>query len=347
MESFEGLALAALHSAAGARFEPRDGPPRLANYGEAPSEYRAMREDAGLVDLHDRGALEVTGATRQKFLHGLLSNEVASLQPGEGRAAALLAPKGGVLALLRVLADPRAVRLETSLGRLNVVMRWLEHHRVAAPVRLAVRPTAILAVLGPRAAGYLEATGARLPPEVTGAHLDTEVAGRPVRLVRAEDLPLPGLVLHLEPADASSVWSALLGAGARPVGRDALDAARIEALRPWYDEDLDETVLLHETGLLGELHSPGKGCYVGQENVARLEGRGGHVSRALRGLRLSAAVPAGAPIRAEGRTVGRLTSSAVSPRLGPIGMGLVHRSQFAPGSILQVETATATVVDRF
>jgi folate-binding protein YgfZ len=143
------------------------------------------------------------------------------------------------------------------------------------------------------------------------------------------------------------VWTALRQAGARPIGRDALDALRVEALRPWYGEDLDEATLLHETGLLHELHSPAKGCYVGQEVVARLEGRGGNVNKALRGLRLEAPARRGTEIAAGGKAAGRVTTTAVSPRLGPIALGFVHRSHFAAGTAVQVGEHGATVVERF
>ena len=162
------------------------------------------------------------------------------------------------------------------------------------------------------------------------------IAGHPLRLVRAGDLPGGGFVLHAAPEDAAAVWEALRAAGARPVGRDVLDALRVEALRPWYGSDVTEQNLLHETGLVAECHSPAKGCYVGQEVVARLEARGGHVNKALRGLRLSAPAAAGAAVTAEGREVGRVTTAAVSPRLGPIALAYVHRDHFAAGTAVEV-----------
>lgn len=336
-----------VHTAHGGVLEDRHGRTRIVSYGEPRAEYEAARERAALVDLHDRAVLEVTGATRQKFLHGLLSNEIVALQAGQGRAAALLNPRGGIVALLRVLVDGRSVRLEAAADRLGDLHRQLEHYRVAAPVRFAEPPLAVLGLLGPEAAGVLAAVGAAIPSEAAESHLDTTVSGQPARIVRAGDLPGGGFVLHVAPDAAVAVWTALQQAGARPLGRAALDALRVEALRPWYGDDVDETTLLHETGLLGELHSPSKGCYVGQEIVARLEGRGGNVNKALRGLRLSAPVERGVEISAQGKAVGRVTTAAESPRLGPIAMGFVHRSQFAEGTALQAGAAAATVVERF
>lgn len=336
-----------LHSALGAAFEEHAGRRRVVSYGDPAAEYAAARERAGLLDLHERGVLEVTGALRQKFLHGLLSNEVASLQPGQGRAAALLTPKGGMAALLRVVVDARSVQLETTDERLGELQRQLEHYRVAAPVRFAPTRLAVLAVLGPHAGVLLPATGATLPADAAESHVDTTVGGQPVRVVRAGDLPVAGFVLHVPAEAAGAVWKALDEAGARPVGRAAVDALRVEALRPWYGDDLDEANLLHETGLLRELHSPAKGCYVGQEIVARLEARGGHVNKALRGLQLEGPVASGSEITADGRSVGRVTTAAVSPRLGQIAMGFVHRSHLAPGTAVQLGEVAGTVVESF
>jgi len=311
-------------------------------------EYRAAREGAALVELRERGVLAVTGPQRQKFLQGMLSNDVAGLRPGHGQQAAFMNAKGAIQALLRVLVEENAIALETTTERLGTLQRSLEHYRVAAPVRFAPRPVSILALVGPRATSVLEAVGASAPADSPDAHVAASLAGVAVRVVRAADLPGGGFVLQVPPEAASAVAEALRHAGAMPIGTPALDALRVEALRPWYGSDVDEENLLHETGLLSECHSPTKGCYVGQEIVARLAGRGGNVNKALRGLRLSSPASRGSAITdAEGKQVGRVTTAAVSPRLGPIALGYVHRSRFAEGTPVLVDGAPATVVERF
>jgi tRNA-modifying protein YgfZ len=313
----------------------------------APDEYVAAREGAALFPIAGRGVLEVSGPTRQKFLQGMLSNDVASLAPGRGCRAALLAAKGGVLAFVRVLAEKDVLLLETPPERLELVQKTLEHYRVAAPVRFAARKAAILALLGPRADEVLRAAGADSAPSEPEAHVPASVGGHPVRLVRAGDLPLPGLVLHAAEDEADAVAAALDAAGARRLGSGTMDALRVEAIRPWYGPDVTEDTLLHETGLLGEYHSPTKGCYVGQEIVARLEGRGGNVNKALRGLRLTSPGSAGDAISADGREVGWVTTAAVSPRFGPIALAYVHRTHFAAGTEVAVGGRPATVVTSF
>jgi folate-binding protein YgfZ len=309
-------------------------------------EYRAGREAAGFVTLA-RGTIEVTGPKRQDFLHAMLSNDVKGRRPGEGCRAASMSAKGSLQAFLRVLVDASVVVLETELERLELVRRTLEHHKVGAPVRFATRPLSVLGVLGPRAGEVLMAAGAAPLPEALDSHRETQVGELPVRLVRAGDLPGGGFVLHTAPEQAEGVRKALESAGALVLGTQALDALRIEALCPWYGTDVGEDNLLHETGLVSVLHSATKGCYVGQEVIARLEGRGGHVSKALRGLRLGAPASPGTAVTADGKDTGWLTTCAVSPRLGPIAMGYVHRSHFAPGSEVAVGGVAARVVLSF
>jgi folate-binding protein YgfZ len=309
-------------------------------------EYAAGRERAALAPLA-RGTLDVTGPKRQDFLHSMLSNEVQGLGPGQGRRAASMTAKGSLQALLRVLVDKSVVVLETEQDRLEPVLRTLEFHKVGAPVRFALAGTGVLALFGPQAAAVLGRAGAEAVPAADEAHVSLELGGAPARLVRASDLPGAGFVVHAPLGALDAVAAALREAGAEPIGREALDALRVESLVPWYGSDVAEDNLLHETGLLQALHSSTKGCYVGQEVIARLEGRGGNVNKALRRLRLSAPVVASTPLTAEGKEVGWLTTVAVSPRHGPIALGYVHRSHFAPGSALDAAGARATVVASF
>jgi folate-binding protein YgfZ len=119
----------------------------------------------------------------------------------------------------------------------------------------------------------------------------------------------------------------------------------VEAGRPWYGRDVSEENLLHETGLVSECCSFQKGCYLGQEVVARLDARGGHVNKRLRGLRLSAPAADGAAVMAEQKEVGLVTTAAVSPRFGPIALAYLHRSHTDRGSSVSVAGHPATVAD--
>jgi folate-binding protein YgfZ len=306
--------------------------------------YRAARESAASLDLEGRGVLAVSGPKRQDFLHNLLSNDVKSLAPGQGNLAALMDVKGHLVALLRVLVAEDAVLLEAPGDRLPVLEAAFVHYRVGTPVRFQQRPVRVLAVVGPAAETRLLALGIEPPPARAESHALRSSAHGEARVVRATDLPGPGFVLHVAPESAAGMLRALTDDGAPLLEGGELDALRIESGRPWFGPDVDGANLLHETGLLAQCHSPTKGCYVGQEVVARLEGRGGNVSRKLRGLRLGAPAEAGAPVLAEGREVGRVTTAALSPRLGPIAMAYVHRSHSEPGALVEVAGSAATVV---
>jgi tRNA-modifying protein YgfZ len=306
----------------------------------APDEsYRQAREGVALADLSDRAVLAATGPKRQSFLHGILSNDIAARAPGQGLRSALMDAKGHLLCLLRVLVTPDALLLEMPAERLPFVAETLERYRVAAPVRFAARPTAVFGLLGPRAADTLRSIGATDVPTDPEAHAVSSLAGTEVRIVRAGDLPASGYALHVAPEGADAVRAAL---GAAVVDAATLDALRIEDGRAWYGPDVTTENLLFEIGMVPEYHVP-KGCYVGQEVVARLEARGGKVSRALRGLRLTAPAAAGDVVRAEGADAGHVTTAALSPRLGPIALAYIHRRSFEPGTAVEVDGAPAVV----
>lgn len=334
------------HAASGAVFAEGGGVSLVSSYGDRAAEYDAALDGAALVDLAERGVLAVSGPKRQAFLHGMVSNDVGGRGPGEGCRAALMTAKGHLRFLLRVLVEQDVVRVETDADRLPELLRDLELYRVAAPVRFAPEPAAVLALLGMRATEILKDLGIE-PPGSPEGHRRAHLAGREVVVARAGDLPGGGFVVHAAPEHAEAAWTALKDTGARPVGRDALDARRVEDLRPWYGFDITEDNLLHETGLLRELHSSTKGCYVGQEVVARLEARGGHVNKALRRLRLSAPAVHGSAVLAEEKEVGRVSTAAVSPRYGPVALAFVHRNHVAAGTRLDVAGAPATVIDGF
>ncbi len=298
---------------------------------------------AAFLDL-TRGVLAVSGPLRQKFLHNLLSNDVESVQPGHGRLASLMDARGRILALMRVLVAKDAVLLELPADRVAPVRALLEHYRVGAPVRFAEPPLAVLAMLGAGARECVTRAGAELPELGPEAHVETTLGGAGVRVSRASDLPASALVVHVAPESIAAMRAALQGAGAATLEAAAFDALRVEEGRPLFGIDVTDDNLLHETGLIAEYHSPSKGCYIGQETVARLEARGGNVNKALRGLRLGQPSVPGAPIQAGAKDVGRITTAAVSERFGPIAMGYVHRDHFAPGSAVTVAGSPATVV---
>jgi folate-binding protein YgfZ len=334
-------ALRAEHESAGAVFEgATPGWYGGSREQAVAAEYAAAGRGAALAELGERGLLVASGPQCRKFLHNLLSNDV-ELPSGQGRRAALLDLKGHVQAVIRCSVTGASVALELGRDRIDATRATLEHYRVAAPVRFTSPETTVLGLLGPEAPKLLGSTGTL--PESPEAHVEGTLSGVTVRVIRAGDLPRGGWAVHVPSEHAARVWSGLIGAGAVALGRRALDALRVEEGRAWFGPDIDTEHLLHETGLLAELHSATKGCYLGQEVVARLEGRGGHVNKQLRGLRLDRAADPGTPVEVNGAGVGQLTTSALSPELGAIALAYVHRNHFDPGTEVSVAGRSARV----
>ena len=277
------------------------------------------------VDRSDRGKLALTGSEAKPFLHALVTNDVEGLDPGRGCYAAVLTPKGKMLGDLRILDLGDELLLDCERVALQAIFNVVHRAKLGMDVELHKRTLqmGLISVAGERLAGPREHDNVR-----------AEVAGRPVVAVTTD----VGTDLFCASEDRDAVL------GAFPAGDEAaLEVLRVEAGRPRYGIDIDDTVIPEEAGLNERAVSFTKGCYPGQETVARLHYRG-HPNRHLRGLRLSAPVASGAELRLGEKVVGRLGSSVVSPSLGPIGLALVRR-EAQPGSTLALDGATAEVVE--
>jgi folate-binding protein YgfZ len=300
------------------------------------AEYRMLLEGCGLVDRSERGKLALSGPDAVEFLNGQITNELSGLQPGEGRYAAFLTHKGKMLGDLRVLAlgeDPSQVPselvLDTERSSLQALFDMIRRYKVGFRVELHKRTLerGLLSLIGPEAA---RVAGAELLSDAEHAHLALELDGVAARAVRTD----VGLDLLCDAIDTGRLDAALRGRGAQPVSEQAADCLRIERGRPRYGIDLDETVIPQEAGLNERAVSFTKGCYVGQETVARLFYRG-KPNRHLRGLRLSAPATAGEEVHLGERLVGRVGSTALSPARGPIALALLRR-EAEPGATVQI-----------
>jgi folate-binding protein YgfZ len=302
-------------------------------------EYRALTEGCGLVDRAGRGRLALTGDERREFLQGQISQDVETLEPGHGRYAALLTHKGKMLSDLRVLDLGDELLLSCERAGLQEIFNMIRRYKLGSDVELHKRTLEMgeLSLIGPdaRAVAGAEALG---PDEHDNVR--ARIGEHDVILV-ATDL---GVDVFCAAEVTEGVRGALLAAGAVEVVEAAAELVRVESGRPRYGVDLDDNVIPQEAGLNERAVSFTKGCYVGQETVARLFYRG-KPNRHLRGLKLSAEVAPGTPLLLGEKEVGRLTSVAVSPVHGPIGLALVRR-QAEPGSTIAAgEDATAAVVE--
>jgi folate-binding protein YgfZ len=304
------------------------------------AEYRTLTEGCGLIDRSERGKLSLSGSQAKEFLQGQVSNDVEGLTPGTGCYAAFLTPKGKMLGDLRILDTGDQLLLDTERVALQALFNMIRHFSIGYDVALHKRTleSGLVSLLGPEATRIagVQALG---PHE--HAHTETSLETIAARAVRT-DL---GVDLMVEAADTPALTQVLLDRGAVAVGEPAAECRRIETGRPRYGVDLDDTVIPQEAGLNERAVSFTKGCYVGQETVARLFYRG-KPNRHLRGLRCQAPVSPGDTVDFEGRTVASVTSATVSPRLGPIALALTRR-EAPPGSNVSVggDAVPATVID--
>ena len=293
------------------------------------SEYRALTESCGALDRSERGKLALTGADAKSFLQGQVSNDIESLSPGTGCYAAFLTPKGKMLGDLRILDTGDELLLDTERVALQGLFNMIRRFSIGYAVELHKRTVerGLISLIGPGSAAVAGADGL---PDAEHAHGLVEVGPITARAIRTD----VGIDLLCDAADTEALLAALAAAGATVVSADAVECLRIERGRPRYGIDLDDTVIPQEAGLNDRAVSFTKGCYVGQETVARLFYRG-KPNRHLRGLALSAPPRSGDEIELEGRAVGHITSTALSPRFGAIALALVRR-EAPPGSTVLV-----------
>ncbi|HEY0316726.1 MAG TPA: glycine cleavage T C-terminal barrel domain-containing protein [Solirubrobacterales bacterium] len=306
---------------------------------ELDAEYRQLREECGLVDRSGRGVLLVSGPDGAEYLQGQLTNDVEALEPGEGLYAALLDRKGHMQGDLRVLrTKPDEILLDTEAEALPAVLRHLKMYSVGRDVAVSdvSRERAILSLIGPRS---VEVAGTAALPE--HACEETSVGTVACLAVGTRD----GIDLIAAAADAERLTEVLRGAGAVAVSPQAAELIRIEAGVPRFGAEMGTETMPAEAGIVEEAVSFTKGCYIGQETVARLHYKG-KPNRHLRGLRLSAPAAAGAAVRLGEKEVGRLGSAAVSPAFGPIGLAILRR-EAEPGAEVVVgeDGVTAQVSD--
>lgn len=328
-------------------------PPR--SYGDPAAEYLAVRETVGICERSDQARLRMWGKDPVRMLHGLITNDLAGAPPGHAVYAAMLTPKGRMIAELRAfaLARPGGMEVLIDLPR-EALAGTVAHLRKFVPPMFArweevTDRIGLIGVYGPQAGSLLArvaSAGIRAMSE--DEFVELEIAGAPVvaistRYAGGEE----GYDLSVDVAALPSVWEGLLKRGAdlgvRPVGQAVLETLRIEAGRPRYGQELTEetipTEAFESAGLMARAISFTKGCYTGQEVIVRIAHRG-HVNRQLRGLRLGAApLPSTrTPLfqTEASKEVGWTTSATVSPLLREtIAMGYLRR-EFVPGDRLRL-----------
>jgi tRNA-modifying protein YgfZ len=306
---------------------------------ELDGQYRQLREECGVLDRSERGKLLVSGAEAAEYLQGQLTNDVEALGPGDGLYSALLDRKGHMQGDMRVLrpGEEADLWIDTEPEAIEAVRRHLQTYKIGREVEVAdvTAERAILSLIGPRA---VEIAGTAPLPE--NSCEEATVAGAECLAAGTAG----GVDLILAASERGRVHEALLGAGAVEVSPAAAEILRIESGRPRFGAEMGTETMPAEAGIVEQAVSFTKGCYIGQETVARLHYKG-KPNRHLRGLRLSAPAEPGATLRLGEKEVGRLGGAAVSPVLGPVGLAILRR-EAEPGATVAIgeDGVTAEVV---
>jgi aminomethyltransferase len=318
-----------------------------AHYGDMLREYRAVREAVGLADLSHRGKVRITGDDRVKWLQSVISNDILPLHPGQGRYSSFLSHKGKMLTYFRCYVQADAVMLE-DVGEIGdqtyAALRKFLLYGTKAKMENCRESWALLLVSGPQAAAVLNAAFGTDVTELQPVNfISATIGGQTALVIRTEETGEPDFEILIPSDGVVAAWERLLEAGAAfgitPFGSQAREALRIEAGIPKAGPELNEEIVPPEANLEGKAFSLTKGCYPGQEVVARMDTYG-NVRRHLVGLILKdSTVPQkGAKLFSGDREVGWISSAVKSPKLGQsIALGFPLRDFSKPGTELSVD----------
>ena len=341
------------------------------HFGDWRREYQAALDAAAVFELSYRTTILLLGRDRASFLHNFCTNDILGTPVGQGCEAFLTTAQAKVLAWFHAFIEKDAIILDADAGRGPVMVQHLSRYQISEDVTFEDRTGqwAILHICGPKAWENLVAVmGLPDLPQAEHEHLSTYLQAEEVRVRRLSRFGLPGWDLVSPPAIAAEIVVALMKNGLTPAGMQAAEVLRVENGWPIFGRDYDETNLAQELGRDQRAISFTKGCYLGQETVARLRAYG-HVNRLLCGLRLGEGVlPArGTPLFAASASptvsasaartepsatmiqtgtageIGRITSAVDSPRCGRIALGWLRRGYWQPGTCVLANTPAGPV----
>jgi folate-binding protein YgfZ len=337
------LPLEAVHLDAGATLDQWGGAQVALSYGDAPTAALRARTGGALWDRSHRSTLRVSGPDRASWLQGMITNDVLKLAVGEGCRAAVVTSKGRMVAEIQVHRRQDELWLETSADRAEPLLTHLNRFIIMEDCQVEDRSTqfALLSLVGPHSTERLRGIVEHLPelPPFTQLEVRLRDPGElPIVAARNDAFGLEQVDLWVDPAMAATVWMRAREAGAEPIGSDSMEILRIESGRPRFGAELDEETIPLEAGFRDAI-SYDKGCYIGQEIIARVTYRG-HVNRELRGLILDGPPPTPpVPLLRGDESAGEMRSVTRSAWLDrSIGLGFVKRDALAEGTELQLST---------
>ena len=307
------------------------------------NEYSALHNGALFFDRSDRMRMRISGPKAAELVTGMVTNDVSSLVAGDGQYAAALTPKGKIVADLRIFALEDAILIDTSataasgwkeMVRKYVNPRVAPYHDVSAELcDIGVFGRSSRSIMS-RVAGIDDRDLSALAPY---SHITIPFGDSTITVARVPEMDLDGFEVFVPCEGVGALKTKLHSAGVSPGSNDTWEIARVESGRPQWGADMDDSTLPQEANFdeLGAI-SYTKGCYIGQETVARVHFRG-HVNRFLRKLRFVTRPPppTGAELVDEtGKVIGDIRSVALSPRFGGVALGMVRR-EILPGTTLQ------------
>ena len=311
-------------------------------------QYTALTQGCGLVEFHNRTQIELIGKDRITFLHNLCTNDLRSLEPGQGCEAYLTTVQGRTLAHVLVFCAPNSLIVETAADQGPTLMSHFDHYLITEDVQIHDRTAEWGQWLfaGQGTSEVLQRFDAPNHLANNCAHTRVHFDGFPVWLRAVPWLPVPAYQLVTTQQHTGDLGVQLLKAGAQRCEAEAFHMARVESGFPWYPWDITDQNLPQEIGRDQFTLNLRKGCYLGQETVARLDALG-HVNRQLCGLRFEGPdLPeSGSSLTADEKPVGQVTSAAFSPRLNaPLALAYIRVSHSTPGNRLASAVGPAEVI---
>jgi folate-binding protein YgfZ len=329
------------------------GAPTVAGFADPQGEFAALSNICGVYDLGYRARILVSGADRVRWLNGMVTNNIRDLAAGRGAYAFLLSPQGRILGDMHVFNAGENLIAETDRNQIEKIMATFDHYIIMDDVELADTGEAqtTLGLAGPKSQEILRGAGIEIsqlqPLEMGTPKCGCDCGGIECMVVRGEDAPTETYEIWLAQKDIAQAWQALIKAGARPVGSEALELQRITSGVPLYGVDIRERDLPQETEQARALNF-NKGCYIGQEIVERIRSRG-NVHRKFAGFLAQAEmkIAGGAKVSADAKEVGEITSvacvnTAVGERI--VALGYIRPEAGAPGREVTIGEAKANVV---
>lgn len=326
----------------------------VGHFTDSYREHQAVRDSVGVIDLSHRGRLRLTGSDRAAYLHRIISNDVEGLAVGEGNYATILTNRGKIIADMKVCVFEGAIGIETNAEMRSILYQELDKYLIADDVTIEdfTERTGAIGVHGPKSAELLEHTYGFDVRDLPEYHsVVDEIDGRRIVCVRANETGEVGYNLCTASESIEWLWDTILTKGrafsAEPVGLTALNSLRVEAGIPRCGAELGDSIFPGEAELENAI-SYEKGCYIGQEIVARMKYRG-HPNRLLRGFEIAGDIPPqnGGRLLDGDNEIGWITSALVSPTFDmPIAMGYVRTAFTDEDSEVEVETETGRVKAR-